>query len=951
MAQRNGNYVDENGKAVEGAEVYVYNKDGTTATLTDTDDQPITHPVITDQEGNYAYRAADGYYLEHVWFGKRRVRIENGIFIGDPNLSLQLANEAVIIAAQAVDGQVAAAEAAATEATTKANEADAARAAAVVAKEAAEAAETGAEAAYTSAQAAALAATALSAGRVFASTAAGISGTVDTNPFMVPDGSTGNLALWLNVSGVATAVGTPQFVMLGQAGYAALAGQAPSYANAGGQGNRTATVTVTASGFTASGGTPDNLVDGVAASTTGDGYRLPGSTAVAGLIINFNFGPVARKLVTEATTKFQSTNSLGTWKWQGTKDGVTWTDIGSSFTLGSATTQVMTELSANLIGYRDYRWLGVSGSTSATLNYIQEVEFKIAETAADGIVAMPTGGAIGQTLAKTGATDGAAAWIDPKEPPGRELFDYLWLMDEGHGTILRDAKGGANFDLAGGATQVNIGSGGSIAWVDGELVLTNAAVAALAVNACAFFACYDMVPDVTTQYIAAHYNGSNSAQAASAIKTATTTKLRQLHGKGIKDANVTGGTSQLVGFNHGGTSGAWFERSSAASGAFVLNANRNTDWAGMISSPITFLCAGAKNVAPTLSEAKIMRNFLDWHLAKRGRQLTGKYAPKRCAIALWTGESTHHTSLVMDAEPLLTEAMRKQSFPKMKVYVAEGPAATSPIRPLQQLTYWRDQLALGYQSGNEGVSDDRARKMGPCYGFALKDSYRPTQVEQEIITFKVAQGGKVHAPAGSALAAGGTVAVADTFYNNGDGATLFGNLVLKGFAKFEADLRRQGYGYDYVYDFWALGINDANDLASGVIANAAAYQAWLQAYHDGKKKRLGVDPFPTFLLVPHLPVPGNPETYAGQLGQPGVTGYANNAAGMVALDNLLMIRTACRNLDTANADITAVEGDLYGTNIANGDSVHMPFTGMATYGGDCRMRVTFATRVTEYFEP
>lgn len=181
MAQRNGNYVDENGKAVEGAEVYVYNKDGTTATLTDTDDQPITHPVITDQEGNYAYRAADGYYLEHVWFGKRRVRIENGIFIGDPNLSLQLANDAVVEAAGEVLVGV-------EQVAADREAAEAAAGLSVSAKQGSEAAQGAAEDAAAAAAASLQAA--MAAGRVFDDEAAALAGTAPgDNLFLREDGN------------------------------------------------------------------------------------------------------------------------------------------------------------------------------------------------------------------------------------------------------------------------------------------------------------------------------------------------------------------------------------------------------------------------------------------------------------------------------------------------------------------------------------------------------------------------------------------------------------------------------------------------------------------------------------------------------------------------------------------------------------------------------------------
>jgi hypothetical protein len=191
MAQRNGNYTDENLKPVEGAEIYVYTMTGDVATITDTDDQPITHPVITDQQGNYSYRADDGYYIEHVWYGKRRVRIENGIFIGDPNLSFQLASEQLV-----ADAAQVAADKVATET---------ARGQAVTAKQGAEAAQVATEVLVDEAESAAIAAAA--AGNKYATTGDGEADTVDGDFFVTP--VAGGLAIWENVGGTATAWPAP----------------------------------------------------------------------------------------------------------------------------------------------------------------------------------------------------------------------------------------------------------------------------------------------------------------------------------------------------------------------------------------------------------------------------------------------------------------------------------------------------------------------------------------------------------------------------------------------------------------------------------------------------------------------------------------------------------------------------------------------------------------------
>ncbi len=98
MTQYNGNYTDENGRPVEGASVFVYTAEGELATITDTNDNPINQPITTDHDGNFSYRAPDGYYQHQVWVGKRRVLIENEVILG-PSYAQTAADSA--LAAQA----------------------------------------------------------------------------------------------------------------------------------------------------------------------------------------------------------------------------------------------------------------------------------------------------------------------------------------------------------------------------------------------------------------------------------------------------------------------------------------------------------------------------------------------------------------------------------------------------------------------------------------------------------------------------------------------------------------------------------------------------------------------------------------------------------------------------------------------------------------------------------
>lgn len=145
----------------------------------------------------------------------------------------------------------------------------------------------------------------------------------------------------------------------------------PAYAT----GDRTASITVTTSASTTGGaGTPSNWVDGAVGVSDTDGiYWFSSGMAVSGKWVKFQFA--ASTKITEAKWYQDTTNGQATWKWQGSNDDSAWTDIGSSFVVGGATTQTQTELSGNTTGYLYYRLLGVSGNATGQ-NYLLEIEFK-----------------------------------------------------------------------------------------------------------------------------------------------------------------------------------------------------------------------------------------------------------------------------------------------------------------------------------------------------------------------------------------------------------------------------------------------------------------------------------------------------------------------------------------------------------------------------------------------
>jgi len=147
-----------------------------------------------------------------------------------------------------------------------------------------------------------------------------------------------------------------------------------SYANPGGTGNRTAIITVTTTGTLAV-GTTSNFVDGAFGNTSADSAWWGGGGA--GLSITFDFG-VGKAAVIQEVKHFASTTAAqGTWKWRGSQDGIAWTDLSAGFTFaGSTTGTVLGDLSANLMSYRFYQQLQISGIT-ASAPWMQEWQFKI----------------------------------------------------------------------------------------------------------------------------------------------------------------------------------------------------------------------------------------------------------------------------------------------------------------------------------------------------------------------------------------------------------------------------------------------------------------------------------------------------------------------------------------------------------------------------------------------
>jgi hypothetical protein len=149
----------------------------------------------------------------------------------------------------------------------------------------------------------------------------------------------------------------------------------PTYGNPGGTGDRTSLITVTTD-VALGDGTINNLVDGGFNNDFND--ALTPVNAQSGKQITFQFPHP--KVITEAKWFQNAAQANGTWKWHGSNDGVTFTDLSATFILDDTTSAaggtVMGDLSANATAFPYYRIQQTAGTISSAQRW-KEIEFKI----------------------------------------------------------------------------------------------------------------------------------------------------------------------------------------------------------------------------------------------------------------------------------------------------------------------------------------------------------------------------------------------------------------------------------------------------------------------------------------------------------------------------------------------------------------------------------------------
>ena len=674
---------------------------------------------------------------------------------------------------------------------------------------------------------------------------------------------------------------------------------APAYANPGGQGDRTASITAFVSPSLLAGGTASNLVDGLTANNYTDSIAFS-AVSVAGLVISFDFGQASARVINEVTWKQSFTSTHGVWKWQGSNDATTWVDIGATFTLGGAVTQVQTTMASNRVGYRHYRLLGDSGTASGA-PYIQEVEFKISRAATEGYARL--------TEVVSNTLDAAAKLKLPTN-----VVSY-YPCDEGVGTALRDIIGGKTADIASG--------GGTVVWTrEGWLQLTNGWFKTPAQPTQTVVLLFRS-PEGYTGY---HFATPDLNGIGQAYYGTSTTTIRSLHGWGVSDVprrtTAAGPTDILA----GGWAMVSLQIASQTNNVTAIGAG-NLVGAGPISS---MEVAGIVILSGTATDAQLRQilNFSAELNRPRNIFLTPWHCPRQAHLVAIVGESTSEGTFPLAS---LTAGQRAALNEAVLIDARNNGSTATTGRIMRRL-----MLSAAAANNNPPT---RASDSGLEVG-VLNARIERSNDGRPLHVLKIANGSTYLVPSGSyANAAGGTTAVVANNSRNTvelETAGMHYQLELRNLRRMENLARNQGVGYTSVSVVYNEGLNDAF-IGTGAVPDAATYQTYLQNRYDKFETMLGISNFKMICIKPHEP--------SGGLGG-GDPDYPNTAVGTNRLTALGYIRTAFDAFKVANtADVSLLDGNSYALNTPT-DYIHPSAAGYDAMGKAAEALFAYTTQVT-----
>ncbi len=145
---------------------------------------------------------------------------------------------------------------------------------------------------------------------------------------------------------------------------------ATSYSALGGNGRRDYLMDITTNGAITN-GPLSNLVNGVLASTNAGGLFFN----TGGTNVFFKFALPFKARIDEFTWIQGAVGTQGTWKFSGSNDDITYTDLATGFDLGGAAASDVHAFT-NTNAYTYYK-LTQTGGTTSTARWMQEIQFKI----------------------------------------------------------------------------------------------------------------------------------------------------------------------------------------------------------------------------------------------------------------------------------------------------------------------------------------------------------------------------------------------------------------------------------------------------------------------------------------------------------------------------------------------------------------------------------------------
>jgi hypothetical protein len=164
-----------------------------------------------------------------------------------------------------------------------------------------------------------------------------------------------------------------------------------SYFNTGGCADRTAGIPTITTDATLGTGTINNLIDGGMIEGASDSISF--GSGQSGKSIKLDFGSSAVKQITAIRAFWAASGTTaqgGLWKVAGSDDDTTYVDIVTGLTLGGAAFQLF-DLSSNIYGYRYYKIINTSGTTS-NVDFFRELAFQIGDGTQNPFLHASTGG-------------------------------------------------------------------------------------------------------------------------------------------------------------------------------------------------------------------------------------------------------------------------------------------------------------------------------------------------------------------------------------------------------------------------------------------------------------------------------------------------------------------------------------------------------------------------------